>query len=254
MSCVRDYVCAFLRDEGWKFKLLFVVVLCSWGPVGFANLFSRLLSAESAQSALSPTSAVSAITFGAKDACAELQGASLAEDLNVERDVFLLRLRQFVESAGSEDGRRSFSGLSGHCLWPQASNSCSPTYDGKVHPLGVLVSNATVKEKACLPLCTWPGNKVVTPAKYEVIPFLHVAVDGHCYELHRLDMCLFALRGGAGFVGVRQRVLVRTWLREASWILDQDRNGMKLVDALPFLDGGYVMHGTNHMWSVAFGC
>lgn len=52
---------------------------------------------------------MSTTTFTAKEAYAQLQ--DIAEDLNEDRDVFLLRLRQFVESAGSEDGRQSSSGI-----------------------------------------------------------------------------------------------------------------------------------------------
>jgi hypothetical protein len=98
----------------------------------------------------------------------------------------------------------------------------------------------------------------VASVTYDVIPYLHVAVGTVCFELHRLDMCLFALRGGAGFKGVRQRLTVRKWLRDAGWILDQDRNGTKLVEVLPFLDevSGGTSNATvqNHMWSLAFGC
>ena len=203
-----------------------------------------------------------------EDAFARLHNASNFEDLDVHRDLFLLRVQQFVQSAGTEDARKSPSGLSGHCLWPPEPHDRGYVYDGRVNPQAVQEHEATENEKRCLPRCTVSYQYTrhdsltlvkygVASATYVVLPDTRVVVGTSCYELHRLDMCLFALRSGGGFGMIRERLAMRKWMRDAGWMLDQDRNGTTLLDVLPFLNflrGIEMLSNNNFMFSFAFGC
>lgn len=215
---------------------------------------------------ISATSAkTSAETFSANQARSFLQSNAHAEDLNEDRAQFLSRLQQFVMSVGTEDARLSSSGLSGHCLWPPVEAE-QYVYNGSANPLGVHENNATLKEKKCLPRCrleyTWSTvenglylSSRVTAAKYVVVPYTAVAVGTWpmtaCYELHRLDLFLFALRASifdpadptAAFLGARHRTAMKKWLLDAGWVVDGSRDG-----TLPFsLKAAWA-------WSFVFGC
>ena len=166
-------------------------------------------------------------------------------------------------SVGTEDARLSSSGLSGHCLWPPIE---AEHYNGSANPLGVHEMNATLKEKKCLPRCklefTWSTVEMVyrpaplsriTAVKYVVVPYTTVAVGSGpmtaCYELHRLDLCLFALRVAhdrtVAFLGARHLTAMKKWLLDAGWVVDGSRDG---TGTLPFaLKAMWA-------WSFVFGC
>lgn len=214
--------------------------------------------------AISATSATSAETFSADQARSFLQSNAHAEDLNEDRAQFLSRLQQFVMSVGTEDARLSSSGLSGHCLWPPIE---AEHYNGSANPLGVHEMNATLKEKKCLPRCklefTWSTVEMVdrpaplsrvTAVKYVVVPYTTVAVGTWpmtaCYELHRLDLCLFALRVAhdptVAFLGARHLTAMKKWLLDAGWVVDGSRGDG--TGTLPF-----ALKAT-WAWSFVFGC
>jgi hypothetical protein len=171
-------------------------------------------------------------------------------------------VQQFVQSAGTEDARKSPSGLSGHCLWPPEPHGPGYfgdgyVYDGRVNPQAVQEHEATENEKRCLPRCTVSYEYTsltlakygVASATYVVLPDTRVVVGTSCYDLHRLDMCLFALRGHSGFGMIRERHVMKKWLMDAGWWLDQDRNGTTLLAVLPF-----TRFSSSDHWSFAFGC
>jgi hypothetical protein len=155
---------------------------------------------------------VSGSPYKAREAYDRLYNASETEYLNVDKDLFFLRLRQFVQTAGTEHARKSVSGMCGHCLWPPELHDGS-IYNGEVNPQGVAEHEVTENEKRCLPRCRSDEKFVFHHAT--------VVIETSCYKLHRLDTCLFVLRSFNNFERIHHRLAIRKWLQDAGWILDQ---------------------------------